>query len=132
LLSTLLALFVATPLLTALVILHGAPITTHLPQTLLTGMHLSILATAPLFYAHGISSAKWRDIVSLSLPVDEVSGAAIGTLLGAWIGAVPIPLDWDREWQKWPVTIVAGAYMGWAIGKLAGGTVFRGRSIQFD
>ena len=25
--------------------------------------------------------------------------AAIGTVIGAWLGAVPIPLDWDREWQ---------------------------------
>jgi len=24
---------------------------------------------------------------------------AIGTLVGAWLGAAPIPLDWDREWQ---------------------------------
>lgn len=24
---------------------------------------------------------------------------AIGTFIGAWLGAVPIPLDWDREWQ---------------------------------
>lgn len=24
---------------------------------------------------------------------------AIGTFIGAWLGAVPIPLDWDRDWQ---------------------------------
>ncbi|KAJ9637686.1 Glycosylphosphatidylinositol (GPI) anchor assembly protein [Coniosporium tulheliwenetii] len=52
--------------------------------------------------------------------MDEVYGAALGTLLGAWVGAIPIPLDWDREWQKWPVTIVTGAYIGFAAGKLAG------------
>ena len=23
----------------------------------------------------------------------------MSTLLGAWIGAVPIPLDWNRPWQ---------------------------------
>ena len=21
------------------------------------------------------------------------------TLLGAWLGATPLPLDWDRDWQ---------------------------------
>ena len=26
----------------------------------------------------------------------------LGTLLGAWVGAVPIPLDWDRDWQVSP------------------------------
>ena len=26
-----------------------------------------------------------------------------GASLGAWCGAMVIPLDWDRPWQKWPV-----------------------------
>lgn len=38
----------------------------------------------------------------------------------------------DREWQKWPVTIVTGAYIGFAVGKLAGGLLFRGKIIKFD
>ncbi len=21
------------------------------------------------------------------------------TLVGAWLGAIPIPLDWDKDWQ---------------------------------
>jgi phosphatidylinositol glycan class F len=67
--------------------------------------------------------------------------------MGAWIGAVPIPLDWcapnsrretcimltnsrDRDWQKWPITIVTGAYVGWAMGKLAGNTFLRGKVID--
>lgn len=28
------------------------------------------------------------------LPIDEVYGGLIGTVVGAWAGAVPIPLDW--------------------------------------
>ena len=38
----------------------------------------------------------------------------------------------DREWQKWPVTIVTGAYIGFAVGKLAGGLLLKGRKIMFD
>lgn len=64
--------------------------------------------------------------------MDEVYGATLGALLGAWIGAVPIPLDWDREWQKWPVTIVAGAYGGYVVGKLLGTWVLRGKRIELD
>ena len=30
---------------------------------------------------------------------------ALGTCIGAWLGAVPIPLDWDREWQVSPLEI---------------------------
>ena len=38
---------------------------------------------------------KWRKTCALLDPVDEVVGGAIGTALGAWLGAVPIPLDWS-------------------------------------
>ena len=43
-----------------------------------------------------------------------------------------LTLDRDREWQKWPVTIVTGAYIGFAVGKLVGGTLFKGKKIMFD
>lgn len=93
-LSLLLAFLAATPVLTATLILFGAPITTHHAHTLLCAAHLSLLATLPLVYAHGVDGETWRDIVALLLPVDEVYGGMIGTFLGAWLGAVPIPLDW--------------------------------------
>ena len=38
----------------------------------------------------------------------------------------------DRDWQKWPITIVTGAYIGWGIGRLAGEFLFKGMRIQFD
>lgn len=40
--------------------------------------------------------------------------------------------DRDREWQKWPVTIVTGAYIGYAVGKLLGGTLLKGKKIMFE
>ena len=45
---------------------------------------------------------------------------------------VPIPLDWDRDWQKWPVTIVTGAYLGWFVVRFAGEYLLRGKRIEFD
>jgi phosphatidylinositol glycan class F len=45
-------------------------------------------------YVHGVDKDKWRTIIALLLPIDDVYGGALGTLIGAWIGAVPIPLDW--------------------------------------
>ena len=33
---------------------------------------------------------------------------ALAGFLGAWLGAIPIPLDWDRPWQAWPLTCVLG------------------------
>jgi hypothetical protein len=43
----------------------------------------------------------------------------------------PLTSRRDREWQKWPVTIVTGAYIGYAVGKLLGGTVLKGKKIMF-
>lgn len=123
---------VVAPLLTATLVLFGAPLTTHHAHTLLAGAHISFLATLPLVYAHGVEGSSWRDIVALLRPVDEIYGAMIGTVVGAWLGAIPIPLDWDREWQKWPVTIVTGAYAGYAVGKLLGGTILKGKTIKFE
>ena len=129
--ALLLSLF-SVPILTAIQILFGAPVTTHIPQTILSSSHLALLAIFPLVYVHGSDSKKWREVVSAYSPIDEVFGAAVGCFLGAWLGAVPIPLDWDREWQKWPVTIVTGAYIGYMVGKLAGGFLFKGKRIELD
>jgi phosphatidylinositol glycan class F len=131
-LFALLLSIIFVPALALLQVLFGAPITTHILQTLLSSSHLSLLAVFPLVYVHGSDGERWREIVSAYIPIDEVFGAALGCFLGAWLGAVPIPLDWDREWQKWPVTIVTGAYMGYTVGKLAGAWLLRGKRIDFD
>lgn len=131
-LSLLLSTVAGAPLAGITLILFGAPLTTHFPHTFLCAAHISLLASVPLIYVHGVDGERWREIVGLLPPIDEVFGAALGTLMGAWLGAVPIPLDWDREWQKWPVTIVTGAYIGFAVGKLAGGLLFKGRKIMFN
>jgi phosphatidylinositol glycan class F len=93
-LSLLLAAIAATPLLTATLVLFGAPVSTHQSHTLLAGSHIALLSTLPLVYVHGVDGETWRQIVALLLPIDEVYGGLIGTVLGAWLGAVPIPLDW--------------------------------------
>ena len=43
-------------------------------------------------------------------------GGAWGAFIGAWAGAATIPLDWERPWQRWPVSVVRGI----CAGKLAG------------
>lgn len=41
---------------------------------------------------------------------------AIGAVCGAWAGAYPIALDWDRPWQAWPLTPAFGAILGYILG----------------
>jgi PiT family inorganic phosphate transporter len=62
------------------------------------------------------------------LPI-STTHTLVGAVLGAWLGAVPIPLDWDREWQKWPVTIVTGMYIGHALGARVVGSLFFGKRM---
>lgn len=94
-------------------------------------MHLALLIVFPLVYTHKLDSAKWHDIFALTLPLDEVFAAAVGTMIGAWCGAVPIPLDWDQPWQQWPLTVVTGAYIGNVVGKLAGIYLLNGKRLVF-
>ena len=75
-------------------ILFGAPLTTHHAQTSLCAAHMSLLAVYPLFYTYGVDAKFWREIAGGMLAFDEVWGASVGTVVGAWLGAVPIPLDW--------------------------------------
>lgn len=99
----------------------GAPLypTSLLPHTILVAVHVSLLGFLPIFYTHGVSSSAWRDVAAAWLPFDQagVWAGTVGTLVGGWIGAVPMALDWDREWQKWPCTVLWGVVLGWAVGR---------------
>ncbi|KAK8115161.1 GPI biosynthesis protein family Pig-F-domain-containing protein [Apiospora kogelbergensis] len=110
-------------------VLFGAPLLTHIPQTTLCSLHLSLLGLFPLFYTHGISTSDWLEVLGARAPFDEAFGGLVGGCVGAWAGAVPIPLDWDREWQKWPITILCGVYGGYVVGKFIGGTIAFGKKF---
>ncbi|KAI0972343.1 GPI biosynthesis protein family Pig-F-domain-containing protein [Xylaria arbuscula] len=118
---------VSAVILHVLLVLFGAPFLTHLSHTFLCSLHLSLLGLYPLFYTRGVAGRDWREILSARGPFDEAFGGLVGACVGAWLGAVPIPLDWDREWQKWPVTILCGVYAGYVVGKLIGGTLAFGK-----
>jgi phosphatidylinositol glycan class F len=40
---------------------------------------------------------------------------ALGAVLGAWVGAFSVPLDWDRPWQPFPIASTYAALWGHAI-----------------
>jgi phosphatidylinositol glycan class F len=44
--------------------------------------------------------------------------SAYGALLGAWLGAFVIPLDWDRWWQRYPIPCAFGSTFGFLAGLL--------------
>ena len=42
--------------------------------------------------------------------------SGVCAIIGAWFGGALIPLDWDMLWQKWPVSVVYGSFIGYTIG----------------
>ncbi|TQB73810.1 Glycosylphosphatidylinositol (GPI) anchor assembly protein [Monascus purpureus] len=133
LLSLILTFLLATPVLAVLLVLFGAPLTTHNAHTVLCAAHMAVLSSTALIYVYGVDGATWRGVWGIARPADTVWGAALGSCLGAWLGAIPIPLDWDRPWQAFPITIVTGAYIGYALGSFLGrSSLVYGKRIEFE
>lgn len=109
-LATVLSLLL-TPAVFVGLVLFGGSLIENLDLTLLAAAHLSIIGLQPMIFFYGLDSAAWTQGLSLSLPFDGPYLGFLGTFIGAWLGAVPIVLDWDRDWQRYPVTIVLGAYV---------------------
>ncbi|KAI6784206.1 Glycosylphosphatidylinositol anchor biosynthesis protein-like protein [Emericellopsis cladophorae] len=120
---------ITVPAVHILFVLFGAPLLDHVARTFLCAAHFSILAAFPMFYTRGVDAQPMLALAGAHAPLDEVSGGVLGAVLGAWLGAVPIPLDWDREWQKWPITIIVGMYLGYAVVSKGVGTLFYGKRL---
>ncbi|KAK9474824.1 glycosylphosphatidylinositol anchor biosynthesis protein 11 [Dipodascopsis tothii] len=109
---------VLTAALTAAVylayVLMGAPPVSHVAETAALSAHTALLVVYPLLATYGVDARAWA-----AAGAGPVPASAAGAVAGAWLGAVPIPLDWDRPWQQWPVPVVAGAVVGAAVGRVA-------------
>ncbi|XP_066916895.1 phosphatidylinositol-glycan biosynthesis class F protein-like [Clytia hemisphaerica] len=102
-------------------ILLGAPLIENVEETFSLSMLCSALTVVPLFITH---DGRWDDFLSY-LPEttyvqdslsDCIKMVSAFTVIGAWAGAFPIPLDWDRDWQTWPITCCIGALSGQIVG----------------
>lgn len=134
--SLILTLTIPPVPLTALAICLGAPLFPYsqISHTFLLALHVAFLGFLPIFYTHGVSASAWRDVAAAWLPFDEagVWSGYVGCMVGGWIGAIPIALDWDREWQKWPCTVVWGMVMGWVAGRLLTNVLKLGTGVRID
>ncbi|GAA6028084.1 hypothetical protein JCM8097_001863 [Rhodosporidiobolus ruineniae] len=111
----------------AISVLLGAPHFSNFTETFLNALLLSVLAVLPLSIAIPPLSSlperyTWLRLFSSISADDDLEFAllapAVGAILGSWCGAIPIPLDWDRPWQKYPTTLVLGSLLGHAAGSL--------------
>ncbi|ODV84986.1 hypothetical protein CANARDRAFT_181267, partial [[Candida] arabinofermentans NRRL YB-2248] len=114
----------AIPLHLILVLL-GAPIGSLTIETFYLSSHLSFLTTYPLLIAYKFTSPnagkKWLRLLTFQVPEfykNQIYMSVLGSLAGCWLGVMPIPLDWDRDWQAWPITLLVGGYFGSFVGGL--------------
>ncbi|EGG03617.1 uncharacterized protein MELLADRAFT_117286 [Melampsora larici-populina 98AG31] len=107
-----------------MIILIGAPILKNVIKTYGLSLMISILSILPsalvIGWNQGREKMTWIRIFSEFEPKNELEivlmWPAIGTCIGTWLGGIPIPLDWDRQWQTWPITCVFGASIGHFLG----------------
>jgi len=113
----LLGLAAGAVLFHVLAVLFGAPLIDKALDTHLWGWLVSALAVAPSACVFGRDSATWRRLYARGAPSGLKETAlcipAHGAVIGAWVGAWPIPLDWERPWQVWPITCTGGAVLGY-------------------
>ncbi|XP_076463517.1 GPI ethanolamine phosphate transferase, stabilizing subunit-like [Babylonia areolata] len=105
-----------------LAVLFGAPMLESSRETFHFAMLMTSLVAVPAFCVLGADGDKWTRVFALGRPAlgkeTVIYITSVSSMLGAWLGAVPIPLDWDRPWQVWPVSCVVGALMGHCVGLL--------------
>lgn len=84
--------------------------------TWFASFYIALLIFFPLGCELGSNSLVWARALSWSLNPTRIERIAFYmfylTLLGAWIGAIAFPLDWQRKWQKYPIPLVVGAQVG--------------------
>ncbi|KAG8721774.1 hypothetical protein FRC08_010406 [Ceratobasidium sp. 394] len=129
--DSLVASVCAFPITLGLIMLFGAPLGSHFIPTSFLALLMTILTVwtpAFTFGLPGFSSTlvdrerrqTWVDLFvefSVRSPVDRaVVFPAVGAIVGCWLGALPMPLDWDRPWQAWPLTSAYMAIIGHVIG----------------
>ncbi|KAH3899199.1 related to Glycosylphosphatidylinositol anchor biosynthesis protein 11 [Saccharomycodes ludwigii] len=109
------SLVFAVPLLscvaTIIFILAGAPLLSlsYLKQTFLLSLHCCLLSY-PAIYS----------VFNCDFKVGIFKKYFVAIAFGCWLSCFVIPLDWDREWQNWPIPLVIGGYLGAFVGYAVG------------
>ncbi|XP_014468986.1 PREDICTED: phosphatidylinositol-glycan biosynthesis class F protein [Dinoponera quadriceps] len=101
------------------IILFGAPVLTDHEETTMLVITLLTLTLVPTSLHLGVDNALDVLMGAYSqkgnILVDALRINIQATILGTWLGATVIPLDWDRPWQVWPVPCVIGALLGYLV-----------------
>ena len=86
-------------------VLFGAPVITAFFKTFALSVCIGAVVVLPLGCSLGGDVKAWQRVISHNDPRRPAEAQfyvpSALTAFGAWLGAFPIPLDWDRPWQVW-------------------------------
>nr|GMC73587.1 phosphatidylinositol-glycan biosynthesis class F protein [Ipomoea batatas] len=92
----------------------------YLGMTLYWSLVMSVFTFVPAATVFGSSWTDWHRIFAQTKPAKNIDYMvffpAHGAIIGAWFGAWPMPLDWERPWQEWPICVTYGAMAGYLVG----------------
>uniref|UniRef100_A0A8C8WL67 Phosphatidylinositol glycan anchor biosynthesis class F n=1 Tax=Panthera leo TaxID=9689 RepID=A0A8C8WL67_PANLE len=84
-------------------VLYGAPLIELVLETFLFAVILSTFTTVPCLCLLGPNIKAWLRVFSrngvTSIWENSLQITTISSFIGTWLGAFPIPLDWERPWQ---------------------------------
>jgi len=93
----------AVPAFYALLVLVGAPA---------TSLHEETLTYTTLLYSGKIFHTDSAGAVRLTHQLQCEAAVLIAVLLGGYAGCFSLALDWERQWQYWPVPNALGSCVG--------------------
>lgn len=114
----------------------GAPVyTKYLLATTHWSLLMSLLTITPAACVLGSSWVDWQGIFAATRPIESTEYLlcfpAYGAIIGSWFAAWPMPLDWERPWQEWPICVTYGGIAGYVLGMIVSfGFVLFGRRQQ--
>ncbi|KAI8336716.1 GPI biosynthesis protein Pig-F [Chlamydoabsidia padenii] len=116
---------IATVILHTVIVLFGASLFDKFYSTSLFALYLAVASVMPAFETLAPTSGSiWMKVYLQHCPTSTTEIYAytqvICVLLGAWIGAIVLPLDWEREWQDWPISCVVSTFLGHFVGVATG------------
>ncbi|XP_019371869.1 PREDICTED: phosphatidylinositol-glycan biosynthesis class F protein isoform X2 [Gavialis gangeticus] len=86
-----------------IIVLYGAPLIESVLETFLFAVLLSTFTTLNCLCMLGPNIQAWIKVFSkngaMSIWDNSLQITTMCSIVGAWLGAFPIPLDWDRPWQ---------------------------------
>ncbi|KJE91977.1 hypothetical protein CAOG_03020 [Capsaspora owczarzaki ATCC 30864] len=102
-------------------VLMGAPVVFNMTKTAALAAMLAALAVGPTALNFGFAQPP-HSAATTSTPTNvldaliytffndspDITDAKLSfwsACIGAWLGAIPIPLDWDAWWQEWPISV---------------------------